>query len=378
MKLISFEFSDPTKSQLVMNSLLFNSQINLMVGESGSGKTRLFNMIFNTASMAVGGRGISTGKWKMVFSHDEKTYTWLFEAEEIDENSESKAAITYECLYSGTKENAESKIFERTLTNNTFNGTSAPKISSNLSGINVYKDESSIKNAFNGLTQIKRRTFSGSDLVLAVTISAYPKGIIQKFQDKKLFAHSLYEHEFNLHTNLYLLHKFCKKTFQEILNQYKFVFPFVEDIIVASSNSVMPHIGVDGAVVLIKEKHVSKATPLTDISSGMIKVLLIITDILTSPKSSLYMIDEYENSLGMNAINFLPSFLSEFCEERQFLITTHHPALINGIKTNDWIVFTRKGSTISTTKGAILMDRYSKSKQERYLQLINDPEFKIQ
>ena len=102
-------------------------------------------------------------------------------------------------------------------------------------------------------------------------------------------------------------------------------------------------------------------------------MLLIITDIVIAPADVLYMIDEYENSLGVNAIDFLPSFLAECGGARQFIITTHHPLLINAIPVTDWFIFHRRGLNIRVTHGHEVESRYGRSKQQRFIQLINDP-----
>jgi hypothetical protein len=105
----------------------------------------------------------------------------------------------------------------------------------------------------------------------------------------------------------------------------------------------------------------------------MVKVLLIITDVVTESPQTLYMIDEYENSLGVNAIDFLPAFLADCGGDRQFIITTHHPLLVNAVPVSDWFVFHRKGLNIRVMHGAEIESRYGHSKQQRFTQLINDP-----
>ena len=132
--------------------------------------------------------------------------------------------------------------------------------------------------------------------------------------------------------------------------------------------------GIDVPVAFIKERGISKPAQLSEISLiGMQKVLLIITDIITSPANLLYMIDEYENSLGVNAIDFLPPFLAECGGARQFIVTTHHPLLINAIPVSDWFIFQRRGLNITVTHGHDIEARYGKSSNSRFVQLINGP-----
>ena len=105
----------------------------------------------------------------------------------------------------------------------------------------------------------------------------------------------------------------------------------------------------------------------------MQKALLIITDIMTLPKGSIYMVDEYENSLGINAIDFLPELLDDHGANSQFFVTTHHPYLINNMPMKTWRVFHREGSKVSIKSGEELERKYGKSKQQAFVQLINDP-----
>jgi predicted ATPase len=105
----------------------------------------------------------------------------------------------------------------------------------------------------------------------------------------------------------------------------------------------------------------------------MQKVLLIITDVVTLPGGAIYLIDEYENSLGINAINFLPSFLDEQRGDNQVVVTSHHPYLINAIPIDNWYVFNRIGTNVRIKRGTELAEKYGRSKQTLFNQLLNDP-----
>ncbi len=127
-------------------------------------------------------------------------------------------------------------------------------------------------------------------------------------------------------------------------------------------------------VFALREKYNNKWIPLNEFASGMKKVLLILSDIFILPEEGcVYMIDEYENSLGVNAINFFPSVLLEGTTESQFLITSHHPYIIGNVPVKDWIVLHRKENTVHVKQGAELEERFGKSKQKAFIQLINEP-----
>ena len=176
---------------------------------------------------------------------------------------------------------------------------------------------------------------------------------------------------------MYLLEKFFRPEYEVIADQFRRVFPFVEDLQVRMADEALNvPLAEMVPMIFIKEKGIQKPIQLNEIASGMQKVLLIIADVVTSPDDIIYMIDEYENSLGVNAIDFLPPFVAECGGNRQFIVTTHHPLLINAIPISDWFVFHRKGTQILVTHGNELVERYGKSKQQRFIQLINDPIYK--
>jgi len=126
-------------------------------------------------------------------------------------------------------------------------------------------------------------------------------------------------------------------------------------------------------VFCIKEKNISQWISSRDISSGMQKIFLLILDTYLLQDSGILLIDEYENSLGINAINFLPDLINSINTKCQFIITSHHPYIINSIPIESWKVFHRNGMHVHITNGIDLKERYSNSSQEYFVQLINDP-----
>jgi hypothetical protein len=105
----------------------------------------------------------------------------------------------------------------------------------------------------------------------------------------------------------------------------------------------------------------------------MQKALLIITDLFSLPDDVVYMIDEYENSLGVGAINILPDILFSGEIPYQVFITSHHPYIISNFPLEYWYIAHRNGSNVKFSYGDELATRYGVSKQDLYIQLINDP-----
>ena len=59
--------------------------------------------------------------------------------------------------------------------------------------------------------------------------------------------------------------------------------------------------------------------------------------------------DEFENSLGVNCMGPLTDFILSRANDLQFIITSHHPYIINNIPKSYWKIVRRKGSAVRVT-----------------------------
>lgn len=375
MKIRSFEYSSDARGGWSLSKIDLHSGINLFVGASGAGKTRALNMLTNICAFASTGQRFCDGTWTMHFDHDGKDYTWRFSGK-FDEDR--KPEITSEELWEGGPMNEGTLLFIRDKDQFLFKDKAVPKLSPHNSCIFLLREEDAISKAHDGFSQVLRRNFFGEDLNSAVALATKPVGIVKRLEKKKSID-VLYKNgaaTFPLGVRLSLVQEFFPQIYDQIKEHFQRVFPFVKSmsITIGSEMYELPFAG-DIPVLHIGEGANQRPVPLQEMSSGMQKVLLIITDILTAPSEMLYMIDEYENSLGVNAIDFLAPFLIECGGDRQFIVTSHHPILINAIPVLDWYVFHRKGTRIEVVYGPQLADRYGVSKQQKFTQLLNDPIF---
>lgn len=58
------------------------------------------------------------------------------------------------------------------------------------------------------------------------------------------------------------------------------------------------------------------------------------------------LIDEFENGLGVNCIDTLSELILTERSDLQFIITSHHPKIINQIHKENWKIIEREGSTV--------------------------------
>jgi len=346
-------------------------RINLFVGISGSGKSRFLNLLFNMARSVSKSLPFSHGKWEIEFLIDDVQYRWELN---VNNKEEPQPFIEHEKLTLTSNEDVVILI-DRNRESFLFKGTKLPKLPRNKPGIALLNEEESILPIYNHFTHIQRRLFYESGLRDAMSYEAVPLHIIENIRKEKNIE-LIWKQELTVNTKMFLMKELYPELYDIAINNFINIFPFIKQCDVKATRARGVPIAPDSLMVTfcIKEKGIQNWLNLADLSSGMQKVLLIITDILLLPRNSTYIIDEYENSLGINAIDFLPDFLITYArKESQFFITTHHPYLINSMPIEYWRIFHREGSSVVVKNGSELKERYGKSKQKAFVQLINDP-----
>jgi len=370
MKILEYYYKDVEEPGWEFEKVNFGS-INLLVGDTATGKSRFLNTIFNLGRFVVF-KEFKNGIWDLCFEHNGANYRWKLETEkEIDKNK--LGVITKEALYK-KKDGTEEIIVERNKETFTFSNNQLPKLSPRETSISLLQEEDKLRDPFDGFSVIQRRLFNKDALQVTTNLQAISVSVIETVKKKKDLR-ELFGAEYNLSINLFLLSNYFAETYEKIMAYYQKVFPFIQETKVIDFTELHPNIPIGGniPVFVIREKGSKKWIPITEFSSGMQKVLLILTDIYIIPKGGVYIIEEYENSLGVTAIDFFPEFVLELEKDVQFFITSHHPYVINGIPPDRWYIFHRKGMNVSIRHGEEIKEKYSKSKQQAFIQLINDP-----
>lgn len=370
--ILKFEYKGHSLDPWQFESSKFG-KINLLVGSSGSGKSRFLNVLFNMSNAISHGSPFHIGgNWRGEFWADNSIYDWNLE---VDNSDPQNIYISNETLSIKTKEGNIEQVVSRSKEEFIFLGQKLPRLQRNIPGISLLKEEQKIVPLHNIFTHVKRRLFHESGLRDALAYEDVPSAIIEKITLSKSME-SIWKNEHSVSTIMYLLKNIYPDIYNIAIKSFMDIFPFVKecDVQLLSGPKISGSFKSIMAAFVVKEKGVAKWIQLSELSSGMQKVLLIISDILTLPNNSVYIIDEYENSLGVNAIGFLPDFLINHAKpDTQFFITTHHPYLINNMPINNWRIFRREGSSVSIKDGSEVVDKYGKSKQKAFIQLMNDP-----
>jgi AAA15 family ATPase/GTPase len=341
------------------------SDLTLLVGASGVGKTQILKSIQKLIDIS-NGKAFEGIQWDLLFTVDNgDNYRWTGRFESKTEQSPN---IMDEALFLNKQ-----PVFKRDQSTLKYEGKETPKIDPQTSVLNLFTTEDKIKPIKDGFKKIAL-------LQHGVEQDSYPvvkniKLLVEKYKEdisnltsktqsvfkKKLLEFIKIEHR-TLIGRFIIVWEIFRDEFDEIVNDFKEVFPQVEDV----------------QFDLIEEKEVyelqikEKGTPWIsqkEISSGMFKTLMHIAEMKLMADGYVILIDEFENSLGVNCIDIVAENLLAPGKNTQYIITSHHPYIINNIDMKHWKVVTRKGGRVSCIDAEQL--KLGKSKHEAFKQLLN-------
>jgi len=356
-------YDDKYKWKLVEMDFLPN--INLLVGVSGVGKTRIIEAIDSLKSIAKGA-SVNGVKWNVCFIADNNLeYTWSgeFEIREstiyINENSEEDEQVK---LINEKLVCENNVLIERKDSEIIFNGNKTPKLSPFESAVELLKQEDIIAPVKESLDKIIMADSGNSDMAWVLPVS-----ILRKFEETSLSA--LQESGLPVSVKLSILYRTIPEEFNNIKETFISVFPNVSDIKIdiKDDNTLIilyNKLVKDG--ISIKEKGVGNW--IENVSSGMLKTLMYISELYLSPENCIILIDEFENSLGVNCLDSVTELVLKD-KKIQFIITSHHPYIINNVSPAYWKIVTRKAGLV--TVKAPEEFHISQSRQKAFIDLIN-------
>ncbi|MBD2500883.1 AAA family ATPase [Anabaena azotica] len=358
---------------------IYFSNLNLLVGVSGVGKTQILNSIMNLKKIAKGD-SLNGLEWDVIFTSDNHLYRWsgefekktdnefIFETEDSNEiASKRKYKLNREFLYKNNK-----TIIERHQNRITFKGQELPKLSPFESSIAILGEEDDILPVREGFNKV----FYSNKLNQNPSSNDIFEFIVNKdlFVNKCSSLVEIQESSLSIALKLALIYDLNLEIFNEIKNSFMNIFSQVEDIKLEADNDNAHKAKFSGfPIIKIKEKGVSNWITQERISSGMLRTLIHISELYLSAEGTVILIDEFENSLGINCIDILSNLLSEK-RQLQFIITSHHPYIINNISMEHWKIVTRKGGVVTARNAQDF--NLGQSRHQAFMQLINLDEYR--
>jgi predicted ATPase len=110
-------------------------------------------------------------------------------------------------------------------------------------------------------------------------------------------------------------------------------------------------------------------------SSGMLRTLVHLIDISLAPPGSVILIDEFENSLGINCMPEMTDFVMSKAPLIQFILSSHHPYIISKIPQKTWKLVSRKGGRVIVKNANDIAQLQTASRLNKFIQLANLPEY---
>lgn len=370
MRINWIEFKN-LESGLKIERINFYDDITLLVGLSGAGKSQILNAISYSLALAVR-KNIILQPYdvKIGIQVNKNNYEWSYtivcnNTMDVLGYDDSDYIISNEEL---TKNN--DLIFKRENNGIIFSGYDKVP--------NPKKDESllvqySESEEFSELIDELKKWYSvDMDIEVLRGIAA------ESFNKLKMRVSNLFQTseteitDFNSFSHLpvilkiYIAKKYYKDSlYVRIFDAIKELFPEISDIDFYEDKkreSFFLSIDVYGKKLV---QH--------DISNGMLKTIYYIVELYTMANNSLVMIDEFENGLGVNCIDLLSEILWSTRDDLQFIITSHHPKIINSIGMEKWKIIERNISTVINSD----CDEYDigDSQNNAYFNLINRWEY---
>ena len=356
------------KTGLKINRIEFNKDVTLLVGLSGVGKTQILKVVEYSLNLAVN-KDVMLYPYRVglgiVTENDE--YQWFYEINEINEdtliiNEESKYGFWYEKLEC----NGE-KIFERENEKVSVIGyDKVPQPKKNESLILQYSEDKNFEKLISGIRKlysveielavrggIRSESFSRLKSKVTDTITS------EKKVEFKTFSH------LPVALKLYIVKRYYPELYIKIFEAVKELFMELEDIDVEEDSM--------REMYLVSIQVYGKKLLQDDISNGMLKTIYYVVELFTMSENSLVLIDEFENGLGVNCIDLLSELMLSERNDLQFIITSHHPKIINAIDKNKWRIIDRSGAVVENSGS--LEYGIGNSQHDAYFNLINRWEF---
>lgn len=310
-------------------------------------------------------------KWRISFiEHDDREVVWQGEFSKIskwNKKGEVLAELLTEQFMVG-----QSILLAKGNGKTTFEQQSLPVMDKHKSNLFILRDDSRFHQIYIALgapavilndreSHVNNRSTFDFDIM-------HHDYLIDVYKDSHLTSinelHNLIP-SLDARLKLLLVAQIDQQTFETLTFVYTSIFPSVSAI------KLIQNVETEDATVVSLNISLAmrdgKVISQSDISSGMFKTLMLLADLMLSGENTVLLIDELENSIGVNC---LPDILKEIKSAPfQVIVTTHHPKIINDIPPKHWKVVHRKGHEILIDDANEIAE--SNSHHDPYIQLIN-------
>ncbi|HRI69207.1 MAG TPA: ATP-binding protein, partial [Polyangium sp.] len=363
--------------------------INLLVGVSGVGKSRTLQALNRVARCGVGLTSAPTNaQWKLRLNASGRTFDWEVETGSAEEGT-ARFAIDSEffaVVESSSSARKTNFVAERLISQDgdiiasrngdavTLNNLPALKLKETESLISLFQKEERIAPLFENLSHV----FASS--VAEFEFPYWPRRLVKQWQKDITNLEQLRKAmRCPLIVRFDLLRTLAPGEFDAIISSFAEIFDTVKTVRVGWARELL-NTNVDEdddrLMVIIEEEGVNTPIRLPDLSSGMRRTLRHLVELALAPSGSTILIDEYENSLGVNCLPSITRHLLNRTRDIQLIATSHHPYVINNIALEHWRVVARQGSEVEIVEAAAIPELQTASRQEAFIRLMNSETYR--
>ena len=375
------EFENYTTGQKI-EKITFD-KLNLLVGCSGAGKTQILKTLSSYIVTASRDPVISSiqfeGYFKLEFSmflpkinddddFKEREVSWEIRTEKMENIVSEPYRLAYgvseEILFIDGEE-----VIHRTKDTLLIGKEKNATISPEQSAISVFKVPKAVSYISVGLFSVVPYYYQMSALDdVAKTEVEQIRNRIARLNEANYFSSKIpIQVFFTFYSSLMqidLVKKYDQFLFEKFLSRLQDIFPSIEDLKIDFLENTNYY------TLFIKEN--DKWIPKESISSGMLKSIYILVAISFNLSSTVVLLDELENSLGVNCLDEITDYIVDKAEgNTQFILTSHHPYIINHIPEKYWRIVSQNNGIISSKKANDVGIGTVGNRQDKFFQLIN-------
>ena len=368
VKLKWIEFEN-LRTGLKIERVVFNDDITLLVGLSGVGKTQILNAIEYSLKLAVNKNlRLEPYNTTLCFQIGEEVYVWSYRiqqdhAEDIFESKEIKYFFAYEKL-----QNIKGDILMQrtpdTIQVTGYDKVPTPKKDESL--LVQYSEDALVKPIISEMLKLYpiEIEMDVRGAIAQESFNMFKAKIKESFKENEKQPFEKFSH-LPVPLKIYITKEYYPQMYAQIFSAVKELFMEINSIDIVEDP--------DREIYMVAIDVYGKRLLQHEISNGMLKTIYYIVELITMSKNSLVLIDEFENGLGVNCIDVLAELLLGERRDLQFVITSHHPKIINQISNKKWKIIERDIATVKN----FTAEEYGimHSQHDAYFNLINRWEF---
>lgn len=357
-----------------VENVSFHDTLSLLVGISGVGKTTILNVIQHLVTVAKG-KAVNGFEWEVNFTINNNSYEWSGAFSYAKENPVNKIfpflheednKIELEVKHETLIINKE-RIAHRNGSVIFLNNTQIVRLSPSESIINLLRQESTIQPIFEAFGLIRFLSVDSHSRAFEISATNVDHYILNCNDIASIRNNS----DMGVLEKLYICQEKFKNFFEVIIQTYKDIFPYIEDVKI--DRSIPPRHEINQYTINIKELGIDHWIAYNTISSGMLKTFYHLVYVYLSPIGTIFLIDEFENGFGINCINSMSEWIYYVDDDYQFILTSHHPYIINKIPVENWKIINRDRNII---KAYDAKDYIDSSNHDSFIKLINTDFYK--